>query len=279
MKDSDYPKYLKRIHKRHMGDKLNLENPKTLNEKIQWLKCYYHDPLITKCSDKYLVRDYIYEKVGEEYLVPLLGVWNNEEEIDFSSLPDKFVLKVNWGSGQNIVCKDKTSLNIQDTKEKLNHWLQPTSNHYYNFLEWGYKNIEPKIICEKYIEQFSGDLYDYKIFCYNGEPKNLFVAIDRSIHQTKFNYYDLDWNFLPFTQHYPNFHKVISIPKSYSKMLEISRILSKPFPYARVDFYDTDDQLFIGEITFYHFGGVTKFEPKKWDYYFGECLELPQKLL
>ena len=142
---------IKKQFKEALGYELNLENPKTYNEKLQWLKLYYHNPLMTKCADKYLAREYIKEKIGEEYLVPLIGVWDKVEDIDFNSLPKQFVLKVNWGSGQNIIVKDKSKLNIEETKNKLNGWLKPFSNHYYYSYEWQYKDIEPKIICEKNI--------------------------------------------------------------------------------------------------------------------------------
>ena len=160
---------IKKQFKEALGYELNLENPKTFNEKIQWLKLYYHNPLITKCADKFKVRDYIKEKIGEEYLIPLIGVWDKVEDIDFASLPEQFVLKVNWGSGMNIIVKDKSKLDIEDTKKKLKKWINPFSNHYYYSFEYSYKHIEPKIICEKYIEQVDGDLFDYKLTCFNSK--------------------------------------------------------------------------------------------------------------
>ncbi len=260
---------------RSLGYKLNLDNPQTFNEKIQWLKHNYRDPLLTKCADKYAVREYVKEKIGEEFLIPLLGVWNNPNEIDFESLPNQFVLKVNWGSGQNIIVKDKSELNIEETKTKLQEWMMPRNNHYFMGLEWCYKNIEPKIIAEKYIEQMDGKLIDYKFFCNWGVPKFLFLAIDRFI-DTKFNFYDLDWNLLPVKNHYENCTQNIPKPKNYEEMLELSKKLSTDFPLVRVDLFEIEDKIYFGELTFYHFNGNEAFEPIVWDYKFGENFVLSQ---
>jgi len=186
--------------RRYAGYKLNLDQPQTFNEKLQWLKLYYHrhpNQLLTVCADKVAVRDYIAKKIGEEYLVPCLGVWDNPDDIDFDKLPDRFVLKVNWGSGQNIIVKDKSALDIADTREKLRQWMKPESNHYFAFFEWPYKNIKPKIIAEKFLD-FGTDLLDYKIMCYNGQPKNLFVCSER-FSGLKVTFFDLNWERLPFT--------------------------------------------------------------------------------
>lgn len=263
--------------KRGFGYKLNLDNPQTFNEKMQWLKLYYREPLLTRCSDKALVRDYIRENVGEEYLVPSLGIYNNPDEIDFDKLPDKFVLKVNWGSGQNIIVKDKSKLNIEEAKEKLRNWMKPESNHYYNLLEWCYKDITPKIIIEEFIEEdVNKPVADYKFFCYNGEPKFMYVAVDSFNYKImRINYYDCEFNKLPLIKHYPNTDYPLPKPKMWDKMLEVSRILSKPFLFVRVDFFIVGDELKVGELTFYPGGGMDAFEPMEWDYKFGEPLKLP----
>lgn len=264
--------------RRYAGYKLNLDQPQTFNEKLQWLKLYYHrhpNQLLTVCADKVAVRDYIAKKIGEEYLVPCLGVWDNPDDIDFDKLPDRFVLKVNWGSGQNIIVKDKSALDIADAREKLRQWMKPESNHYFAFFEWCYKDIKPKIIAEKYIEQMDGNLLDYKIFCNNGEPKFLFVAIDRG-KDLRFNFYDLDFNKLPFKQHYENSDKKIKKPKHFDEMLRISRILAKDFVHCRVDFYILDDKLYFGELTFFHFAAIEKFDPIEWDKKLGDLLVLPK---
>ncbi len=257
-----------------VGYKPNIDNPKSFNEKLQWLKLYNEDPLLTKCADKYLVRDYVKEKIGEEYLIPLLGVWDSPDEIDFDKLPEQFVLKVNWGSGQNIIVKDKSKLDIKEAKAKLKEWLKPHSNHYYFGFEWCYKNIQPKIIAEKYIEQIDGNLLDYKIFCNNGNPSFLFVGIDRH-KDLKFNFYDLDFNLLPFKQHYDVSNKKIPKPECFQEMLNVAKKLSKDFLHARIDLFLIGNKIYFGEITFYHFNGLEAFEPVEWDYKLGEMLTLP----
>lgn len=257
-----------------VGYKSNIDNPRSFNEKMQWLKLYNEDPLLTKCADKYLVREYVKEKIGEEYLIPLLGVWDSPDEIDFDKLPNQFVLKVNWGSGQNIIVKDKSKLDIKEAKAKLKEWLKPHSNHYYFGFEWCYKNIQPKIIAEKYIEQIDGNLLDYKIFCNNGNPSFLFVGIDRH-KDLKFNFYDLDFNLLPFKQHYDVSNKKIQKPECFQEMLNVAKKLSKDFLHARIDLFLIGNKIYFGEITFYHFNGMEPFEPVEWDYKLGEMLTLP----
>ena len=257
-----------------VGYKPNIDNPRSFNEKMQCLKLYNEDPLLTKCADKYLVREYVKEKIGEEYLIPLLGVWDSLDDIDFDKLPNQFVLKVNWGSGQNIIVKDKSKLDIKEAKAKLKEWLKPHSNHYYFGFEWCYKNIQPKIIAEKYIEQIDGNLLDYKIFCNNGNPSFLFVGIDRH-KDLKFNFYDLDFNLLPFKQHYDVSNKKIQKPECFQEMLNVAKKLSKDFLHARIDLFLIGNKIYFGEITFYHFNGMEPFEPVEWDYKLGEMLTLP----
>ena len=256
------------------GKKLDLDNPKSFNEKIQWLKLYYRNPLMTKCADKIGVRDYIREKIGEEYLVPIIGIYKTPDEIDFETLPNQFVMKVNWGSGQNIIVTDKSKLDVKKAKAQLAEWLKPESNHYYDFLEWCYKDIEPKIIIEEFIEELDGSLYDYKFFCCNSEPKFLFVGIDRQT-DLKFNFYDIDWNLLPFKQHYEVSSKKINPPQNFDKMKKLAQILSKDFPFVRVDFFEVKGKVYFGELTFYHFNGTEVFEPDEWDYKLGELIALP----
>ena len=261
-----------------VGYPLNLDNPQTFNEKLQWLKLYHHqhpNPLMTKCADKVAVRDYIKEKIGEEYLVPSLGVWDNPDDINFDQLPDRFVLKVNWGSGQNIIVKDKSKLNINEAREQLRDWMKPECNHYYNHFEWCYKDIQPKIIAEKYLD-FETDLLDYKIMCYNGIPKNLFVCSERR-SSLKVTFFDLNWKRLPFIRKYPASEKKIEKPIFFDKMLEISKILAKPFPFVRVDFFCLKDKLYIGELTFFPGAGHEDFEPIEWDKRLGDLLVLPEE--
>lgn len=265
-----------------LGYKLNIDNPKTFNEKIQWLKFYYHDSLMTKCADKVAVRDYVAQTIGDKYLVNCIGVYNNPNEIDFDKLPNKFVLKVNWGCHQNIICKDKSKLNIRVTKNKLSKWLKDKQNIYYINFEWQYKDIKPKILCEQYIDG-GDDLRDYKFFCFNGKYKYL-----RMIGRTKdgkvlnSSFYDRDLNKMPFGLKGKNLSKFDSgkeVPElnNYNEMIEIVEKLAKPFPFVRVDMYeDTNKNIYFGELTFTPSNGTQSFSSIDWDYKFGEELNLPE---
>lgn len=272
--------YMRQLFYKNLKYFPNFDNPKTFNEKIHWLKLYYQNPLITKCCDKYAVKDYVKEVLGsDEYTVPTIAVYNSVNEIDFDKLPDKFVLKVNWSSGYNIIVKDKSFIDIEFVKAQLNQWIQFYNNSYFMNFNWGYKNMKPQIYVEEYIEQMDGAVNDYKFYCYNGEPKNLFVATNRFTKLT-FDFYDINWKHLPFTYGgCPNSKKTIQKPKKFDKMVEIARKLAKPFPFVRVDFYEIGDKVMVGEMTFYSGGGLLQFEPREWDYKMGEFIELPEKML
>lgn len=257
------------------GNQINFENPVTFNEKLQWLKFYNQDPIITKCADKHLVKDYVKKIIGDEYIIPTIGVWDNSNSIDFNALPDKFVLKTNWGSGQNIIVTDKTKINKNEIKEKLNLWTRPENNHYYDTFEWSYKNIQPKIIAEKYITSKENDLYDYKIMCFNGKPKLLFVCSER-FKKLKVTFFDTKWKKLPFTRKYESSNNKIKKPKNLKKMLNISKKLAKNFPFVRVDLYSTGEKIYFGELTFYPGNGTETFTPEIWDYKLGKYLKLPK---
>lgn len=265
--------YLKILYYARMGEKLNIDHPKTYNEKLQWLKLNDRKPEYTKMADKYEVREYIRKTIGEEHLIPLLGVYNNFEEIDLNMLPNQFVMKCTHDSGGKVICKDKSKLNKKATKAKMNKYLK--RNYYYSGREWPYKNIKPRIICEKYMVDESGvELKDYKFFCFNGEPHILFVASDRE-NDIRYDYYDMDFNHQPFTQQDKNSDKVIEKPKGFDKMIELSRILSKHIPHVRVDFYEIEGKVYFGELTFYNDSGFRKFEPKIYDEIFGNWITLP----
>lgn len=266
--------FLKIKFKYHIGKKLNLKNPQTFNEKLQWLKLYDRNPLYTKLVDKYEVRKYIAETIGEEYLIPLIGIYNSIEEINWNSLPNKFVLKCTHGSGANIICSDKSKLDIEDAKIKLKKWMQ--RNWYWYGREWPYKNVKPRIVCEKYMVDESGtELKDYKIFCFNGEPKLIQVDYNRfSGH--KRNLYDINWNYLPVSIKYPSYPNIIiTKPKKLKEMLELARLLSKDYPHVRVDFYYVNNKIYFGEMTFYHGSGFEKFIPKEFEFKMGNLLKLP----
>ena len=273
--EKDFPKILKQWYKKRTGKNLNLENPKTFNEKIQWLKLYDNSPLKTKLADKYLVREWIEEQIGSKYLIPLLGVWNNFDEIDFDKLPEKFVLKANHGSHWNIIVKDKSKLDKSKAKKKFDKWMARD----YTFkagLELQYRGIKPKIIAEKFIEDTNGELNDYKIMCFNGEPKFVWVDCGRYSNHTK-NIYDLDWNLQPFKMTYPISKTPIARPENLDKMIELAKILCKDFAFVRVDFYNVDGKIYFGEMTFTSMSGTDKFEPEKYDLELGNMLTLPEK--
>ncbi len=265
--------YLKMMYQVNMGKKLNLKNPVTFNEKLNWLKLYDRKDIYTKMADKYEVREIISQKLGEEYLIPLLGVWDHVEDIDFSQMPDQFVLKCTHDSQSVVICKDKSKFDEKAAIKKLSDAMK---NNYYRYnREWVYKNIKPRVIAEKYMEDsIDGELIDYKFFCFDGVPKAMYVATDRGIGETKFDYFDVNFNHLNLIQHYPNATKPIRKPMNFDRMLELSAVLSKDIPHVRVDFYEVDGRLYFGELTFYHLGGYVPFEPESWDEVFGEWLKI-----
>lgn len=258
------------------GKKLNLKNPMTYTEKIQWLKLYDHNPLYSQLVDKYGVREYISEKIGSQYLFPLIGVWENVDDIDFDQLPNQFVLKCTHDSGGLIICKDKAALDVDAAKKKLVHSMK--SDYYLHGREWPYKNVHRRIICEKYMVDESGtQLKDYKFFCFDGEPKLLFVASDRGI-DTRFDFYDMEFN------HYDvkNGHEMSSVafkkPRGFEEMCHLARKLSTGFRHVRVDFYDINGKVYFGELTFYHNSGFVPFVPDSFDRMVGDWLTLPQEM-
>lgn len=267
---------IRKKFKKRLGREVDLENPIKFNDKLQWLKLYWHDPIATKCADKYEVREIIKEKIGEEYLNELIGVYGSVNEIDIDKLPDKFVLKGTHGSGFNIICKDKSKMNWDEEFKKMRRWLR--TNYYLQNREWVYKDIKPKIICEKYLEELdSGELKDYKIFCFDGDPKIIEVDFDR-FKNHKRNFYDLDWNFINYEIKYPNDSKAnISKPDALTEILDLSRILSEGFPHVRVDFYLLNRKIMFGELTFFHESGMGPFKPEAFEIKMGNWLELPQK--
>ena len=250
----------------------NLKKPKTFNEKLQWLKLYDRNPEYTKMVDKYEVRKYIAEKIGEEYLIPLIGVWTSFDEIDFDCLPEQFVLKCTHNSGGLVICKDKSKLDIEKTRKRINGSLK--NNYYWSGREWPYKKVKPRIIAEKYMVDESGtELKDYKFFCFDGEPKVMFIATDRP-HDTRFDFFDMEFNHLPFTNGHPNADRELKKPDGFQEMIELAKSLSKGIKQSRIDFYDINGKVYFGEITFFHWSGLTPFEPEEWDYTLGEYIKL-----
>lgn len=270
-------KYLKLLYRVNIGKKLNLENPQTYNEKLQWLKINDRKDIYTEMVDKHLVKDYVKKIIGEEYIIPTLGVWDSFDEINFEKLPEQFVLKCTHDSGGLIICTDKNKLDKVKAKKKLEKCLK--INYYKRFREWPYKNVKPRIIAEKYMVDESGtELKDYKFFCFDGKVKAMFIATDRSDPntETKFDFFDRDFNHLPFINGHPNSDKKIKKPESFEKMIELAEKLSVGMPQVRIDFYDIYGQVYFGEITFFHWSGTKPFEPEEWDYTFGSWIELPK---
>lgn len=274
LRRQDFPKILKRWFKKRTGKNLNLNNPQTYNEKIQWLKLYDNSPLKTKLSDKYLVREWVKEQIGEEYLIPLLGVWDNFDDIDFDKLPEKFVLKANHGSHWNIIVKDKSKFDKIGAKKKFDKWMK--RNYAVKSLELQYKDIEPKIIAEKYMEDSKGELNDYKILCFNGKPEYVWIDCGRYSNHTR-NIYDLSWNLQPFTIQFPTSQIKIEKPEHLDKMTELAKKLCRDFAHVRVDFYCINGKIYFGEMTFTSGSGIEKFIPEKYDFELGNKLILPEK--
>ena len=257
----------------HFKRLCNFKNPVSYNEKLNWLKLHDKNPLYTRIVDKYEAKEYVAELIGDEYIIPTLGVWDRFDDIDFDALPDQFVLKCTHDSEGLAIVRDKNKLDKAAVKAKIEAALE--QNFYYIGREWPYKNVKPRIIAEKYMEDHvDGELRDYKFFCFDGEPKALFIASERAT-SVKFDYFDLDFNHLDIKQKYPNADKPIRKPETFDQMIELSRKLSNGFPHVRVDFYEVDGKLYFGELTFYHFSGFMPFQPEKWDKVFGDWLKLP----
>lgn len=256
----------------------NFAHPKTFNEKIQWIKLYDHNPLYTMLADKYLVRDYIRAKIGDKYLIPLLGVWDNPDDIDFAKLPNRFVLKVNWGSGQNIIVTDKSKINIDDVRAQLRKWIQPKSNHYYFSFEWQYKNISPKITAEEYLDSLDeNSALDYKFMCFGGRPYLCWVSNkNKDIHERSF--YDMDWNMTNIELIEPG--KVMPQspaprPKQLDEMIKLATVLSAGFPQVRVDLYLLPNgDIKFGELTFTSASGYSPWHPADIDRKLGDLIDL-----
>ena len=267
--------YLQIVYFKHFRRFINFNSPKTFNEKIQWLKLNYRNEEDTKLVDKYRVKQYITKLIGEEYVIPTLGVWKNVDDIDFKSLPEKFVLKCNNDSGGIVICKNKKDFDEVKAKSFLKERLK--NNGYWYGREWPYKNVKPCIIAEKYMEDsISKDLKDYKFFCFNGSMEFFDIDIDRFIEHRS-NYYDRNGNFLPFGKTYcpPDYTKKIEMPKNLDKMIELAETISHNTVLSRIDFYEIDGQVYFGEITFYPGSGFSPFTDEKWDYKLGDMIDLP----
>lgn len=269
--------FLKLIFKVRMGIKLNINNPATFNEKLQWLKLYNRKPEMTTMVDKYAVKEYITEKIGEEYVIPTLGVWDRFDEIDFSSLPDQFVLKCTHDSGGIVICRDKSKLDKFAAKKKIERSLK--NNYYTKTKEWPYKNVKPRIIAEKFIEDETGGLVDYKFFCFDGVVDSVMICLDRHIGDPKFYFFDEDWNLkrLNIRGKEAPADFTVRKPDCIDEMFAIAKRLSVGHPFVRVDLYECSGKIYFGELTFYPDSGFDSNLLSETDVYFGKLLNLGTK--
>ena len=267
--------FLKMRYKRKFGKKLNLENPQNFNEKLQWLKLYDRKPEYTQMVDKYEAKKYVAERIGEEYIIPTLGVWEKFEDIDFDSLPNQFVLKCTHDSGGLVICRDKATFDKEAAKKKINKSLKV--NYYLKGREWPYKNVKPRIIAEEYMEDAkTKELIDYKFYCFNGKVKYLYISEGLDNHSTaKISFVTLDWTFAPFNRSdYKPFALLPQEPFHFNEMIKIAEKLSYGINFMRVDLYEINEKVYFSELTFTPCSGFMPFQPKIWDLKLGAELEL-----
>lgn len=267
--------YVKMMFYLHMGYRLDLTNPRSFSEKIQWLKLYDHQPQYTRMTDKYEMKRIVNELIGPGFVIPVLGVWDNESDIDFSSLPNQFVLKTTHDSGGVLICRDKSNFDIVDARKKLKSHL--VSDFYVKTKEWPYKNIKRRIIAEKYMENENGELWDYKFFCFDGIVKLIEVDYDRFVEHKR-TLFTPEWENMNATIGFPSDEKNnIEKPSCLDEMIQVSQILSAGIPHLRVDFYCANNQFYVGELTFYHGGGFEKTTPESLNYTMGSWIKLPER--
>lgn len=264
--------YLKLLFPAHVNYKLNLKCPKTYNEKLQWLKLYDRNPVYTKLVDKLEVKQIIGKQIGNEYIIPTLGVWERYEDIDFSVLPNSFVLKCTHDSGGLVVCKDKNILDLKKTQEKINKSLN--TNYYYSCREWPYKNVTPKIIAEEYIGDRVSVPEDYKFYTFDGEIDSVMVCKGREYGHPEFIFYDVNWNRLYYNKKEVTLEKEEEKPENFDKMVEIVRVLSKGYSQLRVDLYNVKGKIYFGELTFFNQSGFDADITYETDIYWGEKIKL-----
>lgn len=270
---------LKYSFRRIMGYPLNLRNPQTFNEKLNWLKLYNRNPLYTTLVDKYTVKKWVADKIGEQHVVPTLGVWEKFDDIDFNKLPNQFVLKCTHDSGGLIIVKSKDNLDRNVAKSKINESLK--KNFYYQCREWPYKNVPPRIIAEKYMEdKLDGELRDYKFYTFNGIPKFMLIVSNRNIPEKKgFDYFDMNGihqNLQDVDVHNSPIG-IPHLPNNFEKMKEFCIVLAKNIPHVRIDFFEVNGQIYFGEMTFFDAGGFMKATPKSWELEWGKLIKLPNK--
>lgn len=261
------PLFLKLSYRIKTGRSLDLKNPKTYSEKLNWLKVYDHNPLYTKLVDKYEVREFVRDRLGEAHLIPLLGVWDRFEDIDFSTLPQRFVLKCTHDFGSVVLVDDKDTFDLEAARKTINDELK--YNFYYRGREWAYKNVKPRIIAEQYMSDGNKRLIDYKFFCFGGKVEYAFIATGRG-NDLRFDFFTRDFVHLDVTNGVPNADIVPEKPKLYEQMLEAAEKLAAGIPNVRVDLYEIDGLIYFSEMTFYHNGGMVAFDPYEADVRIGE---------
>lgn len=265
--------YLQMVYRRLFNKKLHLKDPQTFNEKLQWMKLYDRRPEYITMVDKYAVKDYVANIIGKDYIIPTFGVWDNPEDIEWEKLPEQFVLKCTHDSGGLVICRNKSKLEKKAAMEKLRKSLK--RDYYRAGREWPYKKVPRRIIAEKYMEDAKiGELPDYKFFCFDGVVKALFIGTERGTGDVKFDYYDADFNHLDLVQMHPMSGKDLPKPHNFEKMKQLASELSKGLPQVRVDFYNINGEIYFGEMTFFHHGGLAPFHPESWDYTFGSWIHL-----
>lgn len=270
--------YLHLMFYSRMGHRLHLSQPETYNEKIQWLKLYGRNERDAMLCDKYAVKEYVSKVIGAEYVIPLIGVWDNPEDIDFESLPDSFVLKCTHNSGRGMyICKDKSKMNREEVLDGLKNGIK--EDFYRLSRDKCYKGIPHRIIAEEYREDSkTKELRDYKFFCFDGKPKLFFIAAGRSKgeHEVTFDFFDMDYNHLPFTNGHPNCSFPLEKPECFEEMKILAAKLSKGMPHVRIDFYEANGHVYFGEFTFSHWAGMMPFYPEEWDRKIGQWIKLPK---
>lgn len=269
--------YLEKIFAYKTGYQLNIRNPQTFNEKLQWLKIYNRKPKYTQLVDKYEVKKYVGKKIGENYVIPTLGLWKDFDEIEFDKLPERFVLKCTHDSGSVVIVDKKGEMDLQQMRKKLSTALG--TNYFWSQREWPYKNVPRRIMAEVYMsDSVQGGINDYKFLCFDGVVRMIFTCTERySKEGLKVTFFDTDWNQMSFERHYPSSKKIIEKPKSLACMIELAEQMSRGIPFVRIDFYEIESKVYFGEITFFPGGGMEAFKPREWDSILGGWISLPKE--
>ncbi|NLO37238.1 MAG: glycosyl transferase [Clostridiaceae bacterium] len=263
--------YLKTMYRNHMGFRLNLKNPRRFSEKLQWLKLHDRNPLYTQIVDKYAVRDFIRDRIGDEYLIPLVMVCESVDDINWDALPAAFALKCTHGSGFNIICGDKSKLDIKDAKRKLKKWMR--INWFYQGREWPYKKVTPKIICEKFMSETKNPPDDYKVMCFGGVPRYIQLHKGRFVaHQMEI--FDVNWNRIPLGSKFIQVDQPTPKIEILDQLLDVAKKLSQGFRFVRVDLFVVDSKIYFNELTLYDGSGFLRFNPDEYDFSFGDLIDV-----